>query len=292
MNLRVAVVGCGSSGTRRAHVLRALGVESLTFIDQDAKRARRLQATLGGEVAFSAAAGATEADAVLVCTPPASRVGLAMECVQAGAHVFVEAPVGDNLAGAELLLQAADTRDRTLMVASPFRFHPALERIRSLLEARAFGRVYAVYVWIGAGMSDDPDADSLGGRVRASGGGPLLPSVYWFDAVRWLFGAPFDVTGVYGNVYPNTNAGESLCAAIVRLASGAVVQLYADAFRGAEATRIEVVGTDGTVRWSADRHEITIQRSYSGAGWGVMGALIGLAGGLGLGLARTRGSAA
>ena len=68
------------------------------------------------------------------------------------------------------------------------------------------------------------------------------------------------VLAVYGNVYPNTNAGESLCAAIVRLASGAVVQLYADAFRGAEATRIEVVGTDGTVRWSADRHEITIQR--------------------------------
>ena len=37
--------------------------------------------------------------------------------------------------------------------------------------------------------------------------------------------------------------------------------------------------------------EITIQRSYSGAGWGVMGAVIGLAGGLGLGLTRTRKSA-
>ncbi len=34
--------------------------------------------------------------------------------------------------------------------------------------------------------------------------------------------------------------------------------------------------------------EITIQRSYSGVGWGVMGVVIGLAGGLGLGLARTR----
>ena len=47
-------------------------------------------------------------------------------------------------------------------------------------------------------------------------------------------------------------------------------------------------GSDAPI---ATADEISIQRSYSAAGWGVMGLAIGLAGGLGLGLARTRKSA-
>ncbi len=257
MSLRVAIVGCGSAGSRRARALRDLGVDTLAFVDLDVQRARRLADLLGGTIASSAAAAAAQANAVIVCAPPPARVSAAVAAIQAGAHVFVEAPPGDALAGASVLVDAAATRQRVLMVGSPLRFHPAVERIRGLLEAHALGRVYAMALSVGAAPGDG-DVDV--GRLGAGRRGAIHVAVEWLDAIRWLFGQPLDVTASQASIYPGLPDGDDPCAAILRFESGALAQVYTDPFRGRETTRLEILGTDGRLQWWAGEERIVLER--------------------------------
>jgi predicted dehydrogenase len=256
-SLRVVIVGCGSAGSRRAHALRALGVESLAFVDLDEERARRFADLLGGRIVTSAAVAAAQADAVIVCVPPRARVRAAATAVQAGAHVFVEAPLGDALAGASALVDAAAVRQRVLMVGAPLRFHPAVTRARSLLDGHALGRPYAVGLWVGTASADSRS----GTRARDNGReGGIHVAAPWLDAIRWLFGQPLDVTAAEASIDPRSPNGHGACAAILRLACGALAQLYVDPLQGNGATRLEVLGTDGRLRWCAAEERLVLER--------------------------------
>ncbi len=259
VSLRIAVVGCGQLGARRARTLRALGIDELRLADHDAERARILQAKLGGSVLGSTSAAAAESDAVIVCSPPATRIALAVEAIRAGAHVFVEAPLGDGLGGVGLLLEAAAARGRVVMVGSRLRFHPALERIRALVQTRTIGRVYAGSLWLGTGASDRAEAvreaDASGAGVR----GAATESLQWLDVIRWLFGQPAEVMAVPTETSAE-GVGDDPGAAILRFESGLLLQIFADSLRGHRATRVELVGTEGTLTWSAGESQVALER--------------------------------
>jgi UDP-N-acetylglucosamine 3-dehydrogenase len=259
VSLRIAVVGCGPLGARRARTLRALGIDELRLADHDAERARMLQAKIGGTVLGSTSAIAAESDAVIVCTPPPLRVGAAVEAIRAGAHVFVEAPLGDGLGGIGLLLEAAAARGRVVMVGSRLRFHPALERIRALVQTRTIGRVYAGALWLGTGTPDrGVDAARLADTAGADADGAAAESLQWLDVVRWLFGQPAEVMAAPAG--GSAEAGEDPGAAILRFESGLLLQIFADGLRGHRATRVELVGTEGTLTWSAGESQVALER--------------------------------
>lgn len=260
VNLRIAVVGCGPLGARRARTLRTLGIDELRFADHDAARARILRARLGGSVLGSTSVTAAESDAVLVCAPPGARVALALEAIRAGAHVFVEAPLGDGLAGVGFLLEAAAARGRVVMVGARLRFHPALERIRALVQTRAIGRVYAGAVWLGTAAADAADPARESERLLGNGDDAAVESLQWLDVIRWMFGQPAEVTAAPTGAPADASGGEHPGAAILRFDSGLLLQIFVDSLRGERATRVELVGTDGTLTWWAGEAQLALER--------------------------------
>lgn len=265
MSLRVAVIGCGSRGARRARALRELGIDEIFVTDQDPEKARRLAVEVRGTAIDSAVAAAAAAEAVLLCTPAPGHVGLALDVVRGGAHVFIEPPVSDSLAGTSVLVEAVASSGRVAMVGSRLRFHPGLERLRTLLQAGTLGRVYGVSVWFGLGVNGWPPLRGLGEiAAPAASAGTTLAGVEWLDALRWLFGQPVEVTALCADAYPGSGEGEDVRAAIVRFEGGAVVQVYADGLRGPETSRLEVLGTEGALRWSAGGHRIILDRRGGG----------------------------
>jgi predicted dehydrogenase len=90
--------------------------------------------------------------------------------------------------------------------------------------------------------------------------GLVVDGIQWFDALRWLFGKPTEVSAMGANLYPGPNDSEDVNAALVRMENGAVVQVCIDAFRGPEGTRIDVIGTDGTLCWSAGENRMALHR--------------------------------
>ena len=253
--LRLIVVGCGSIGSRHARNLRALGVERVALCDLDRARAERLAAELGGPVAhddLGTLLASERPHGVLVCTPPTSHLAVAGRALGAGAHVFCEKPLAATLDGTGELLALARARGRFLMMGMCYRFHPGLRRFRELLAGGAIGRLLTGQLWAGQYLPDwHPWADyrqEYSAR-RAQGGGVLLDSIHSFDVLRWAFGEPADVTGMLGTVSDLEIDTEDVAAALIRLDGGAIVQVHVDYLQRHASSRIEAIGSEGTLVW-------------------------------------------
>jgi predicted dehydrogenase len=102
-------------------------------------------------------------DVVHITTPPNSHVMLAMDCLDAGAHVVLEKPATPTLTELEALLQRALAAKRHLIEDYNYVFNRATQEILGRIESGAFGAVTHVEVFIslnilGPGGFADPNS--------------------------------------------------------------------------------------------------------------------------------------
>jgi predicted dehydrogenase len=86
-----------------------------------------------------------ELDAVVLATPVPTHAELAVRVAQAGKHCFVEKPLATTAADAQLAVDAAAMAGTTLMVGHLLEYHPAVHRLRELLDSGELGELYYVY---------------------------------------------------------------------------------------------------------------------------------------------------
>jgi predicted dehydrogenase len=142
--LRVLVVGCGHMGTSHARAYHALAddFELVGLVARGETSRRRLNAELGGRCAeFSDYGGAlarTKPDAVCICTYTETHAAYAIAALEAGADVFLEKPVADNLADCERVIATARRLGRKLVVGYILGVHPSWQRFVEI--ARTLGK--------------------------------------------------------------------------------------------------------------------------------------------------------
>lgn len=90
----------------------------------------------------------TMPDVVHVTTPPTSHYRLALDAIQAGAHVIVEKPITGTLAELDALLDRAAASGRTVIEDYNYLFNPAPSKIARLVASGEFGAVTHVDVFI------------------------------------------------------------------------------------------------------------------------------------------------
>jgi len=98
-----------------------------------------------------------QVDAVIVATPVATHFDLALQAVRAGKHTLVEKPVCATRSQAERLIEAADSRNVTLMVDHTFLYTGAVRKVKELVGSGQIGDVYyydAVRINLGLFQSD------------------------------------------------------------------------------------------------------------------------------------------
>lgn len=82
-----------------------------------------------------------EADAVLLVVPPHVHADLAEIALDAGCHVLVEKPIADSMEDARRMNAAAEAAGRILMVSQNYRFRPAANTVRWILDQKILGEV-------------------------------------------------------------------------------------------------------------------------------------------------------
>jgi predicted dehydrogenase len=145
--LKVAVVGAGSWGRNHVRSVAALPEAELAAIcDLDAgvreTMARQYPAAL---VTDSAEDAIGAAEAVVVATPAASHVELANKAIELGRPVLVEKPFALSVKEAESMAELAAKRGVAAMVGHLLVFHPAVERLKAMIETGELGDVYYLY---------------------------------------------------------------------------------------------------------------------------------------------------
>jgi phthalate 4,5-cis-dihydrodiol dehydrogenase len=96
-------------------------------------------------------------DAVIVATPPQTHCALATAALRAGLHVLCEKPLAPSVAECRNLIDLAMQSGSVLAVGHEKRFHPTLERVRSLLADGAIGEVFYGGVHWAAAAKLEPD---------------------------------------------------------------------------------------------------------------------------------------
>jgi predicted dehydrogenase len=84
-------------------------------------------------------------DAIVVVTPAVLHYKQVRDALEAGKHVFVEKPMSLSVREAAELEDLARTRKLTLMVGHLLIYHPAVNKLKSLISDGELGEVYYLY---------------------------------------------------------------------------------------------------------------------------------------------------
>ena len=118
------------------------GVRLVGVVDPD-----RSQREMVTRVAGCAAFGTLEemfkagVDAVTIAAPTHLHHSIALECIGRGIHVLVEKPLTTARREADELIALAARQQRVLMVDHTFLYHPAVRKIKALIDAGDLGQL-------------------------------------------------------------------------------------------------------------------------------------------------------
>jgi predicted dehydrogenase len=229
---RVAFLGTGWIGLSRMEAMIATGaIEAATIADPSpAMRDEALKLAPGARAFDSLEALLeTRPDGVVIATPSAMHAEQAIRCLEAGAAVFCQKPLGRDAAEARAVVDAARAADRLLAVDLSYRWTAGMAAIRDLLARGELGRVHAIdLVFHNAYGPDKPWFYDL---ALAGGGCVMDLGVHLVDLALWSLGWPA-VQHVDARLFaggerlaPSPDRVEDYAVATLDLAGGAVVRL-------------------------------------------------------------------
>lgn len=86
-----------------------------------------------------------EIDAVVIASPAIHHYTMAKQALQAGKHTYVEKPLTLKTKDAEDLCFIADKQNRKLMVGHLMEYHPAVEKLKDLIDSGELGDIHYLY---------------------------------------------------------------------------------------------------------------------------------------------------
>jgi UDP-2-acetamido-3-amino-2,3-dideoxy-glucuronate N-acetyltransferase len=147
MSIKIAVIGCGYWGKNLVRVFSELGALSCVC-DTDVARFDAITFK-GKRPPFTDKLEEVLADpnipAVSVATPAATHYDVVRRCLEAGKDVLVEKPLALTAEQGEALVKLAEQKSKILMVGHILLYHPAVVKLRQLIESGTLGRILYCY---------------------------------------------------------------------------------------------------------------------------------------------------
>jgi predicted dehydrogenase len=246
--MRVAIVGCGLIGHKRA---KALGGHSVVAaVDVDLARARQLAATYPdcqASTDWQAAVARADVNLVIVATTNDALAAVTDAAVSHAKHVLVEKPAGRSARELAPVVARARQAGVTVKVGFNHRFHPAFIKARALVDAGAIGPLLHIRARYGHGGRLGYDQEWRASPTIAGGGELLDQGVHLIDLSRWFLGDIAEVHGHIGTFFwqmPVEDNGFLL----LRTAAGQVAWLHASCTEWKNLFCFEIFGRTGKLQ--------------------------------------------
>ncbi|UOA32842.1 Myo-inositol 2-dehydrogenase [Sulfitobacter sp. DSM 110093] len=214
--IRTVLVGCGEHARVVIHAALSLieDIEVVAACDLDQERARDASRRFGNCPHYSdleVMLSETDAQAAVIVGPPHVHTSIAVTCLQAGLHIFVEKPLFTSLEDLNRIsVLAAEKPGLNISVSFNKRYAPYICQTREILNSDSFGMPSYLYAKFAGGYRNG-STDLL--RVGA---------IHYFDLARHLFG---DITRVSALPYEK-QAGQAHIAVNLQFASGAIGNFF------------------------------------------------------------------
>lgn len=251
--MKFLIAGLGSIGRRHFRNLVALGEKDIVLL-------RTRKATLPDDelVNYPLETDIIEAlrkhqpDAVIVANPTSLHLDVAIPAAEAGCHILLEKPISHSLERLDVLQTGADKTGSKILVGFQFRYHPTLNKARELIQSGALGRILTVHAHWGEYLPQwhpwEDYRQSYAARPEL-GGGVIVTLTHPLDYLRHLLGEVDSLWSFNSQISPLEVDVEDVAEIGLKFASGAVGGVHVNYFQRPPVHRLEIVGTDGTLRW-------------------------------------------
>jgi len=260
--MRALVIGAGSMGSRRARLLRELGVE-VAICDVDSSKVALLVNGLHvvgfGNVDY---AMNYEFDVALICTPPLSHLDIALRVAGRGCNLFIEKPLSNSLDKKKIaqLVYKMQVNSLQGIMGQSYRFCPSLIAWR----AQFVNKQNLLYGSINSGQhlkdwTPGRDYHSLIYASKENGGIVLSSLSHSLDQAQWLFGEIEAVTGLISNSGELGIEVDDDATLLLRMKNGAQVSIHNDFWQSpwrneicAVTTGLDNIVDNNSTVWNMD----------------------------------------
>jgi predicted dehydrogenase len=217
-------------------------------------------------------------DLIDINAPSNAHKEIALEAAKAGKHLFCEKPLALTLSDAREMLEAAEKANVKHMIGFNYRFAPAVQLAKKLVDEGRLGQIYHFRAWFLQDWLVDPNfpfAWRLDKEVAGSGAHGDL-GAHLIDLAHFLVGDFEEVVGMNETFVKERPSAESMTGLSAKgSASGPMKQVTVDdatlflarfkngALASFEATRFaaghrctnafEINGSKGSVRFDFER---------------------------------------
>jgi len=144
---QIALVGCGHWGKNLCRNFHALGALSVV-VDATENGQKTARTIASGAQIIDCLGNVLQDDRVLgvaLATPAETHTEFAIQVMQAGKDVFVEKPMALTLEDSRKMKQVAEKTGRILMVGHLLEYHPAVLKLREMIDFGELGKINYIY---------------------------------------------------------------------------------------------------------------------------------------------------
>ncbi|HLU22306.1 Gfo/Idh/MocA family protein [Lederbergia graminis] len=285
--LRIGMVGYKFMGKAHSHAFRDVSfyfdpkVEPVLQAicgrqEEDLKQAAEKMGWNSYETDWRKLIERDDIDLIDIVTPNNSHAEIAIAAAKAGKHVFCEKPLALTLEQSKEMLKAVQENGVIHMINHNYRFSPAIQMAKKLIDEGRLGKIYHVRALYLQDWIMDPQFPlvwRLNKDISGSGSHGDL-AAHSIDLARFLVGEFEEVTGILETFIKErpiveSSSGLSGSAStdkfgkvevddasvfIARFENGAIGTFEATRFAGGNrnGNRIEINGEKGSIRWDME----------------------------------------
>ena len=188
----------------------------------------------------------------VVATESGLHAEIGMSVLRAGANVIIEKPIALSMQDARMLIAEAEERGLKLCACHQNRFNKSIQKIRSAVEEKRFGRLLhgAAHIRWNRGPSYYRQA-SWRGTWAQDGGALMNQCIHNIDLLRWMMGDEVtEVMAYTDNLEHDYIQAEDLGMALVKFANGAygIIEGTTNIYPHNLEETLYLFGQDGTVK--------------------------------------------
>ena len=189
-------------------------------------------------------------DICAIATESGKHSQIAIDCLNAGAHVICEKPMALSVADADAMIAAANNAHRKLAVCFQNRFNAPVQKTREALEAGRFGKMFHGMIQIRWNRDEAYYAQAPWRGTWALDGGTLMNQcTHGIDLLQWMMGEDATRVQAVTRRFMRPIEAEDFGTAIVEFKSGAVgiIEGSADTYPSNLNETLSLFGEKGSV---------------------------------------------
>ena len=263
--LRIGVIGFGRMGMMHGAVFNSLKDSTLVAVTDKSDFPAKQLTVINPDIKFYKTIeemfSKSKPDAVLIASPVASHVDIALKCVEYGVPFLLEKPLSRNAKEADPLLERLKEKPVINMVGYVYRYLDSFVKGKEILDSNCLGKIHRVtsnmyisqFFEKGKGWRFDPEV---------SGGGSLINNgTHVIDILTWYFGPVKTVNGNVLSVY--TPGIDDFAHLTMKHQSGVNAMLdcsWSVRFKRKIDIKIDILGENGSLVISDDTIQLYLDK--------------------------------